>query len=118
MDRIRLQQLRISCFIGARQEERRAPQEVLVTLILGGDFRRAGTSDRLEDTVDYGELSRRVIALVEGSSFFLIERLAEQVAALCLGEPLVQQVEVWVEKPHALPNGGTARIEIFRARPA
>jgi dihydroneopterin aldolase len=115
-DRIVLQDLRLSCIVGVRERERTAPQEVVVNLVLYADLRAAGSRDRLEDTVDYSALSRRVEALVEQSSFGLIEALAGAIAGLCLEDPRVQGVGVRVEKPSALPRGRAAAVEIYRER--
>jgi FolB domain-containing protein len=113
-DRILLRDLRLSCIIGVRERERSAPQDVVITVVLYADLRAAGRSDRLEDTVDYSTLARRVETMVEGSSFGLIEALAGAVAGLCLEDARVQAVNVRVEKPGALPRGRAAAVEIYR----
>ena len=53
MDRILISDLLVRCIIGVRDEERRDKQDVLINLELSVDLRKAGTSDRLEDSVDY-----------------------------------------------------------------
>jgi len=113
-DRILIQDLRLICIVGVRDRERTTPQEVVVNLVLFTDLRAAGSSDRLEDTVDYSALGRRVQELVEGSSFGLIEALAGAIAELCLRTPGVQAVSVRVDKPAALPRGRAAAVEIYR----
>ena len=52
MDRI-IEELLVRCVLGIDDEERREMWSVLVTVALHADLRRAGESDRLEDTVDY-----------------------------------------------------------------
>ncbi len=115
-ERIYLQDLRAACIIGVREAERRQTQEVRIDICLEVDVREAGRSDRLEDTVDYGVLAREVIAKVEESSFQLLERLAEEIAAVCMESSKVQAVDVKVTKPHALPRGSGAAVEIHRDR--
>ena len=63
-------------------------------------------------------MKKKVIALVEQSSFFLIERLAEGVAQLCLEEPRVMRAQVTVEKPGALRFARTVGVEIVREKPS
>ena len=75
-DKIQLRDLRAACIIGVGPEERSSSQEVRIDLSLEVDLEPAGRSDRLEDTVDYGALAREVVAMVEGSSFQLLEKLA------------------------------------------
>ena len=115
-DRIFLEDLRVSCIIGARPRERRGSQEIRIDVCLHADLRKAGSSDRLEDTVDYGCLAREITDMAESSSFQLLERLAEEVAALALASPKVRRVEVKVSKPSALPSGRAAAVQVVRDR--
>ena len=88
-DRIYIQDLRVACLIGARPEERTRTQEIGIDVCLHLDLEEPGRSDRLEDTVDYGSLAAEITAMAESSSFQLLERLAEEVAALALARPKV-----------------------------
>ncbi len=81
--------------------ERREGQTFRVDLVLALDTRAAARSDDLADTVDYGTLADRVVALVEGPPVNLIETLAERIAVLCLTQPGVENVQVTVHKPSA-----------------
>ena len=116
MDRIVVSDLTCRCVIGVEEWERREPQDVLVSLVLAVDLTPAGKSDRIEDSVDYRALKKRVLAEAEASSFSLIEALAEQVAAVCLEDERVQEVQVRVEKPGALRFARTVAVEIDRRR--
>ncbi len=113
-DRIRIEDLAARCVIGLEDEERRDKQEVRIGLVLWTDLAPAGRSDRVEDTIDYRALKKRVLRLVEDSRYYLIEALAEAVAAACLAEPKVARVEVRVEKPGALRFARTVAVEIVR----
>ncbi|UCF99509.1 MAG: dihydroneopterin aldolase [Spirochaetaceae bacterium] len=115
-DRIYLQDLRVACIIGTGEQERRRAQEIGIDVCLHLDLEEPGRSDRLEDTVDYSYLAREITAMAESSSFRLLERLAEEIAALGLANPKVERVEVRVIKPHALPRGRAAVVEILRDR--
>ena len=117
LDAITVAELRVPCILGTTEAERARKQEVLVSFTLHLDLRRPGGSDRLEDTVDYGELAGRVAALLEGSSFHLLEALAEEVAAVCLRDPRVRRVEVEARKPRAVPLAAFAGVRIARERP-
>ena len=115
-DRIYLHDLRVACVIGARPQERSRAQEITIDVCLHLDLEEPGRSDRLEDTVDYGCLAGEITAMAESSSFQLLERLAEEIAALALAHAKVERVEVKVSKPRALPRGRAAAVEIFRDR--
>ncbi len=116
MDRIRICDLLVRCVLGINESERREKQDVLINLTIHADLRKAGQSDRIEDTVDYRALKKRVLAMAEHSHYFLEEGLAEAVAGLCLDEPNVRQVEVRVEKPNALRFARSVAVEITRSR--
>ncbi|MDA8093167.1 MAG: dihydroneopterin aldolase [Betaproteobacteria bacterium] len=116
MDRILINDLRARCILGTNPEERRERQDVLINLAIHADLRHAGRSDRLEDAVDYRALKKRVLAFAENSQYYLEEALAEALAALCLEDPAVQQVDVRVDKPHALRFARSVAVEISRRR--
>jgi FolB domain-containing protein len=116
MDRIFISDLLIRCIIGVREDERRAKQDVLVTLSLGVDLRKAGASDRLEDSVDYAGLKKRIMEMAESSQFLLVEALAERIAAICLEHPSVEEARVRVEKPTALRFARSVGVELIRDR--
>jgi len=57
-----------------------------------------------------------VVELVEGSNFFLIEALAQEIAKVCTRDERVVQVEVTVDKPAALRFARSVAVEISRKR--
>ena len=116
MDRILIKDLMLRCILGLNGEERREKQDVLINLVLWTDLKRAAASDRIEDTVDYAALKKRIITLVEGSQFHLAETLADRIATLCLEQAAVQQVQVTLEKPTALRFAHSVGVEITRTR--
>jgi FolB domain-containing protein len=116
MDRILIKDLRARCILGISDDERREKQDVVVNLALLADLRKVGKSDRFEDAVDYRALKKRILAMVEGSSYYLVEGLAERIAEICLEHPRVAQAQVTVEKPSALRFARSVGVEITRAR--
>jgi dihydroneopterin aldolase/D-erythro-7,8-dihydroneopterin triphosphate epimerase len=116
MDKIIIKDLTIRCIIGVNADERREKQDVLINIILWADLGRAGKSDRFEDTVDYRAVKKKVLAAVEDSTYFLVEALAERIAAVCLDSAGVEAVQVTVEKPSALRFARSVGVEIRRKR--
>lgn len=116
MDRIHIQELALRCVIGIYPEERREKQDVILSITLFADLRGPGETDELEGGVDYKEVKKRVRDLVESSSYLLIEKLATEVARLCLGPSAVQRVIVRVDKPGALRFAKSVAVEIERTR--
>lgn len=116
MDRILIRDLQVRCIIGINDEERREKQDVVINLAISVDLRPAGQSDRFEDTMDYRALKKRIVAMVEDSRFYLVEALAEAIANICLEHPLVEQVQVSLDKPSALRFARSVGVEIVRGR--
>lgn len=116
MDRILIRDLSARCIIGVNAEERREKQDVLINLSIYVDLRKAGKTDRFEDTVDYRALKKRIFAMVENSHYYLIEALAEAIAEICLTDSAIFQAQVTVEKPSALRFARSVGVEIIRAR--
>lgn len=116
MDRICICDLHVRCILGINQDERHEKQDVVINLTIHADLRPAGKSDRLEDTVDYRALKKRILVMVEESNYRLVEALAEAIASLCLDHPGVARVDVRVDKPHALRFAESVAVEITRER--
>jgi FolB domain-containing protein len=116
MDRILIKDLMVRTVIGVTREERRDKQDIVINMVLWADLAKAGKSDRIEDTVNYRTINKRVLALVEESRFHLVEALAERICALCLEDPDVHMVQVRVEKPGALRFARTVGVEVTRER--
>ncbi len=116
MDQIHIKGLLLRTIVGINPEERRDRQDVLIDIVLWADTRAAGRSDNIDDAVNYRTITKRVIELVEGSQFYLVEKLAEEIAALCLQDPRVERATVSVEKPGALRFARSVGVTIDRGR--
>jgi dihydroneopterin aldolase len=100
-DRIELKGLRAFGHHGALPHERVIGQEFVVDAVLWLDTRPAAAADDLSLTVDYGALSNRLAQIIGGDPVALIETLAERLAAECLRDDRIGEVEIVVHKPHA-----------------
>jgi dihydroneopterin aldolase len=100
-DRIALKGLRVFGRHGVFPEERANGQDFIVDVLLHVDTRAAAATDDLAETVDYGDLAKRLADVVSGEPVNLLETLAERLAAVCLASPLVRTAEVTVHKPSA-----------------
>ena len=116
LDRIHIRDLKARCIIGINDWEREKKQDIVINLTLHADLSAAGQSDRIGDTVDYKDLRNRIIDAAESSRYFLIERMAEAIAQLCLEDPRVQRVDVAVDKPGALRFARSVAVEVTRTR--
>lgn len=116
LDKLYIRDLLLRCIIGIFPEEREKKQDVLINVVMSVDLTRAGQSDDMQDTVNYKSVTKAIIAAIEPSEFFLIERMAQVVADLCFVDDRVKHVEVTIDKPGALRFAKASAVTIYRSR--
>ena len=99
--RIALSGLRARGYHGVFDFEREQGQDFVVDVLLELDLAKAATTDDVADTVHYGELAERLVAVITGEPVNLIETLADRLLAVCLADERVAAAEVTVHKPQA-----------------
>jgi 7,8-dihydroneopterin aldolase/epimerase/oxygenase len=99
--RIELRGLRVRGNHGVYDFERAAGQDFLIDVTLELDLATAAATDDVADTVHYGELAERLVAVVAGEPVNLIETLADRLVTVCLDDPRVAAATVTVHKPQA-----------------
>ena len=99
--------------------EREQGQDFVVDVRLELPLDRAASSDDVADTVHYGELADRLVAIIGGEPVNLIETLADRLLAACLADDRVRAAEVTVHKPQApIPHEfADVAVTIRRCRP-
>jgi len=118
VDRIVIKDLLVPGIVGINPDERVHEQEILVNATLWVDTRPAAASDRIEDAVNYRSVTKAMIAHLQGGRPRLVERLAEELAGICLAaDGRIAEVEVSVEKPGALRHARSVGVVIRRSRP-
>ena len=100
-DRITLTGLRVYGHHGVLERERRDGQEFLIDVVVWLDLDRAADTDELSDTLDYGELAKRVAEIVGGEPCDLIESVAGRVADAVMADSRLHAAEVTIHKPSA-----------------
>lgn len=117
LDRIHIEDLAVAGIVGINPDERVTPQDVLVNVTLWVDTRPAAESDAIEDAVNYRTVAKAMIAHVESGEPMLVERLAAELAEICLDtDDRIERVEVKVEKPGALRHARSVGVAITRSR--
>ena len=99
---ITIRNLALRTIIGFNDWERTKKQDIVINIEIDFDASEAIKTDNVEDTLDYKKIKRNIIALVEESSFNLIEKLAAAIVEQIMGNRLVLGTRVTVDKPHAL----------------
>jgi 7,8-dihydroneopterin aldolase/epimerase/oxygenase len=73
-------------------------------------------SDRIDDTLDYKRVSKRLIAFVGESHFELVETLAERCAEIVMREFGVPWLKLKLSKPGAVTGAKAVGVVIERGR--
>jgi FolB domain-containing protein len=114
MDIIEIDNLRLRCVIGFSPHERKDKQDVVISLRLGTDMRRAGETDNPDDAFNYRTVTKAIIAHVETSTYNLVEALAAAIARICVVDFHAPFVQVRVHKPGALRFSDSVGVVIER----
>lgn len=117
MDKIIISDLRVDGILGVNPEERVTPQPIVVNVVLYVDTRLSAETQRLNDTVSYSAVAKRIRHRITNGSDLLVEKLANDLAHLILTTFPVERVTVRVEKPDAVRDARTVGVEVDRSRP-
>jgi D-erythro-7,8-dihydroneopterin triphosphate epimerase len=118
MAKIHITDLTLRTIVGTNDWERHKKQDVVINAVMEYDATPAAKSDRLEDTVDYKAMTKKIIDCVEGSRFYLLEKLTDQVLDIMMEDPHVRTATVRIDKPHALRFAKSVSVECSRTRKA
>jgi dihydroneopterin aldolase len=105
-----------STVIGIHESELHQPQTVLIDVCAGLPRVAACDTDRIGDTLDYGELRLRLRRLMSEHGVQLLEALAERVAQIALEEFGARWVRVRVSKPRKFDDTAAVGVVIERRR--
>lgn len=117
MDKIIIDNLEIFANHGVFPEENENGQVFYVSAVLHTETRKAGLTDDLEASINYGTVCHMITDFVQGHTFQLIETVVEKLAEKLLKEfPLLKEITLRLDKPQApvgLPFESVA-VEIRR----
>jgi dihydroneopterin aldolase len=118
MDTVFIEDLRIETIIGIYDWERTTRQIVALDVEMAFDNRAPAASDRIDDTLNYKAVAKRLVAFVEASQFELVETLAERCAEIIRGEFGVRWLRLKLSKPGAVTGSRAVGVVIERGETA
>jgi len=118
MDTIFISELKLDALIGIYAWEHEVPQTLQIDVELAVDASRSAQSGRIGDTVDYASVVQRITETVTARHYALIERMAEDVAAMVLREFRTPWVRISIAKLAALRGVKKLGIVIERGNRA
>ena len=83
---------------------------------MGADILIAAASDRLQDTLNYKDVAKRVISFAEENHFDLVEALAEKIAGILLDEFEIPWCRIKLNKKGAINGGRDVGVIIERGK--
>ncbi|MCB0158871.1 MAG: dihydroneopterin aldolase [Caldilineaceae bacterium] len=117
LDQVFIKNLLVRGIVGINADERKNRQDILVNVVMWADTRAAGASDAIDDAVNYRTAAKAMIAHIESTGPYLVERLVADLARICCEtDPRIRAVEVTVEKPGAVRFSESVGVTIRRTR--
>ena len=102
LDEIRIRGLRVFAHHGVFEEETRLGQMFVVNATLYTSTRQGGLADALEQTISYADVCVFLTEYLQKNTWKLLEAAVEHACrALLLRFPLINEVELELEKPSA-----------------
>ena len=111
-----IKNLRVQTIIGIFDWERKHKQDLLLNIEYEFDSSKAIQTDNIIDTVDYDQLSKKILSEVEKSHYMLIEKLAAHILQIIMSNIKIVSAKVKVEKPQALDNADSVTVIIEERR--
>jgi len=108
--------LRIGTKIGVWEWEKRMQQNIRLDLEFGVPSDKAFETGKLSDALDYSKVVERVKAFAADNPHPLLERFAQAIADIILGEFKAPWVKVRVAKLAAIPGVRELGVAIERRR--
>ncbi|WP_010663837.1 dihydroneopterin aldolase [Marinilabilia salmonicolor] len=102
MAAISIKDLLLRTEVGFNPHELGKKQDLLLNILIQYDLQGEQKSDTPDEALNYRDICKQIITLVENRQFNLLEKVADEVADLILNIPRVEEVSVEVDKPHAL----------------
>ena len=115
-DHVFIEGLEIEALIGIYDWERRIRQTPAFDIEMAFDNRVPAATDDIALTLNYKDVSKRLVEYVGQSGFGLVETLAERCAAIILDEFGVARVRLKLSKPGAVRGARAVGVVIERSR--
>lgn len=118
MAKIVIKDLLLRTQVGFNPHEVGKKQDLLLNITIEYTTQGEEVSDMPSEALNYRDICKKVIALVEGHHFNLLEKVANDVVELLFAEPRIERVEVEVDKPHALRFARSVSFSLSKSKAA
>ncbi len=116
MATIRITDLTLKTIIGTNKWERVTKQKVVINATIEYDSSKAVKTDNIRYAVDYKTITKKIIARVRKSRFFLLEKLTDCVLKIIMETKSAKRAYVRIDKPRALRFAKSVSVELNSKR--
>ena len=118
--RVVIERLEFQGRCGVTSAERRRPQPLAIDVELDCEGTVGAAADQINKTVDYAQVTKRIVELGETQDCALLETFTEQVLAMLFTEFPVAKVSLWLRKlaPPLSQMTGSVGVKVERIRMA
>jgi len=114
---INIKNLRLRTYIGFNPEELEKKQDIIVNIKISYLINQGVIDDNVEDALNYKTITKKVIDLIDGGQFLLLEKLVHDVLEITSSHNSVQFSQVTIDKPHALRFSDSVSITLAYEKP-
>ena len=97
-DRLIIRDIEFIGHCGLTEEERTVGQRISADVEISFDISRAAASDRIEETINYVEVCKRVVSIGKSSGCHLLETLADKMAEEIINSYSVSEITLRLRK--------------------
>ena len=117
--RVALNDVEVEAHVGLHPWERHPerPSRLLINVEMYAHLGRGPVGGHTKPVIDYDRVRNGLRGWTSRPHTPLLETLAEEVVALCFGDPAVEACRVSVVKPDVFNDAAGAGVEIYRVRP-
>ena|SRR3989338_2283418 len=116
MATIRITDLTLKTIIGTNNWERTTRQKIIINAVIEYNAAKAIASDSIREAVDYKTITKKILARVKSSKFYLLEKLTAFVLEIIMENKKVRKATVRIDKPLALRFAKSVSVELSRKR--
>lgn len=115
-DTVLVKGFRVDASIGVFEWEKQIKQSLVFDAELYSDFSTSGSSDAIEDAVDYSAVCGEIAMFVSRKHYQLLEYLAEQISQHLLSKFAIDAISLAIYKPGAVPSTEYVGVKMFRSK--
>lgn len=116
MDKLFINQLKVTTLIGVHAWEQLTPQNLLLDIAFEIDAKQVAQNDNFQEAIDYDQIIKHVLEFAEKNHFQLIETFVERLAQALLHHFPLPWIQLTLHKPGAVLQAKDVAITIERRR--